>query len=68
MRGVMAGGRRIRLETVVIDGIRYTSRQAEHRFTAQLTAARAGHPQPTFDKKPSKRLLQAEAELKRMGF
>src|SRR5271154_5104019 len=62
------GVRGVKLETVVIGGRRYTSREAIARFIAATTAARDG--QPTLLRSPIAReraIAQAEQELKKAG-
>ncbi|RIK74926.1 MAG: hypothetical protein DCC68_22150 [Planctomycetota bacterium] len=57
-----------RLETLVVGGKRYTSREALQRFADRLTAASTG--EPTSARTPRQRqrqIEQAEAELARSG-
>lgn len=67
-RWVRRGVRGIRLETVLIGGIRYTSREALERFFAAITAIANGETPPI--RTPTQRQRQIEAaerELSRAG-
>jgi hypothetical protein len=72
-RWVMHGCRGIRLETLIVGGGRYTSRQAVQRFAERLSAARAGSPGPARESAPrtaSRRARDSERagrELEQLG-
>jgi hypothetical protein len=62
------GVRGIRLETVLIGGIRYTSREALERFVASTTAAADGTTAATRTPKQRQRAIEAaERELADAG-
>lgn len=56
------GIRGVRLETVVVGGTRYTSREALSRFSASLTAA-----DEAADEEPAERSPETERRLQRAG-
>jgi hypothetical protein len=64
----LRGAKGIKLETVLIGGRRYTSREAVARFAAAVTAARDGLP-PLLrtPKQREKAIAQSERELKAAG-
>jgi len=67
-RWVYVGVRGIRLETVIVGGRRYTSREAVDRFVSQTTASADGRPARTRTEKQRERAIAAaEKELERMG-
>lgn len=62
------GVRGIRLETIMVGGRRYTSREALERFSARLTAAADGEPPPSrTGKQREKAIAAAETVLEEAG-
>ena len=67
-RWVLTGVRGQRLETLLVGGRRYTSREAIERFIAATTAASNGEPAPTRTSRQRERAIeQAERELAAAG-
>jgi len=60
-RWVLRGVRGVRLESILIGGTRYTSRQALARFIAATNAASAAPP--VVEQSSSQRVAEAEREL-----
>ena len=54
-RWINRGCRGIKLETLLIGGVRYTSREALQRFAERLTAVASGEPMPTRTSRQRKR-------------
>jgi hypothetical protein len=62
------GIRGIRLETAVVGGTRYTSRQALQRFVDRTTAAADGQTPPvSIDRSRERAVARADAELDAAG-
>jgi hypothetical protein len=62
------GVRGVRLETLLVGGKRFTSREALQRFTEQLTAAAAGEAPPGRSVKQRETAMRrADAELAKSG-
>ena len=55
----LKGVRGVRLETIMVGGRRYTSREALERFSARLTAAADGQPPPTRTGKQRQKAIDA---------
>lgn len=53
----------VKLETILIGGVRYTSREALQRFFAAATAAADGTPNAGTPKQREREIAAAEAEL-----
>jgi hypothetical protein len=67
-RWINRGIRGIRLETVMVGGRRFTSREALDRFFASITAATAGEPLPVRTTRQRTRDIdQARRELTEAG-
>lgn len=67
-RWINRGVRGIKLETVMIGGRRFTSREALEQFFARLTAASAGEPLPIRTSRQRRRDIErAERELAEAG-
>jgi hypothetical protein len=68
-RWAIRGCRGVKLETVVCGAIRYTSREAIHRFFAACTAAADGAPAPSHrnGRQRQKSIEAAERELSEAG-
>src|SRR5436853_7301545 len=67
-RWSLRGIRGIRLETVMVGGIRYTSREALERFVGRTTAAAAGTTPAVRTPKQRQRAIEAaERELTEAG-
>jgi len=68
-RWALRGCRGVRLETLMVGGVRYTSREALQRFAERLTAAADGtRPAPAPTSRQRQRAIeQAERELARAG-
>jgi hypothetical protein len=68
-RWMLRGIRGIRLETVLVGGIRYTSREALERFIAATTAAADGVPAANVrtSKQRQRAIEAAERELAKLG-
>jgi hypothetical protein len=61
----LRGVRNVKLETCLIGGRRYTSREAVERFSAAVTAAADGEPLPVRTPRQRERdIKRAEAEMK----
>lgn len=60
-----AGG--VRLETVKIGGVRFTSREALARFISRCSGDDIPAPKPVTTKAQKKRIAAAERELERAG-
>ena len=64
-----AGCRGVKLETVLVGGKRYTSREAIQRFVAETTAAADGEAvQPRTPKQRAANHARADADLAKAGF
>lgn len=66
-RWSLRGIRGVRLETLLIGGIRYTSREALHRFFTATTAAADNAPSAKTPPKRDREIANAEAELRDLG-
>ena len=66
-RWSLRGIRGVRLETLLIGGIRYTSREALQRFFAASTAAADNSPSGTTPPKRDREIAKAEADLRELG-
>jgi hypothetical protein len=67
-RWVLRGVRGIKLETIVVGAMRYTSREAIERFIAQTTAKANGDPIPIRTPRQRERAIErAEKELAAEG-
>ena len=64
----LRGVRGIRVETIMVGGRRYTSREALERFSVRLTASAAGTPPPArTSKQRQKAIAAAETVLRDAG-
>jgi len=67
-RWIQRGCRGVKLETILLGGMRYTSREALQRFADAVTAAADGKPAPSRTSSQRERAIEAaEAELERAG-
>jgi len=67
-RWMQRGVRGVRLQTVLVGGLRYTSREALQRFVEATTAAADGQPIPArTSRQRQKAIEQAERELAKAG-
>jgi hypothetical protein len=67
-RWIQRGCRGVRLEAILIGGIRYTSRESLQRFCDSITAAADGLPaSPRTPKQRERQIAQSEAELASHG-
>lgn len=67
-RWLQHGVRGVRLETIMVGGVRYTSRESLQRFAEAVTAASDGGPTPTRTSRQKQRDMDgAKLELARDG-
>jgi hypothetical protein len=67
-RWVQRGVRGVRLQTILVGGRRYTSREALERFSMEVTAAADGKSPPARTPRQRQRDIEkAEAELAKAG-
>ncbi len=66
-RWFQRGVRGVKLETILVGGKRFTSREALQRFADHLTAADAGDSPPADSRRRQKEKQRAKATLARAG-
>lgn len=67
-RWTLRGIRGVKLDTILVGGIRYTSREAMQRFFEATTAVANGHTAPVRTSNERQRQIEAaERELKEVG-